>query len=68
MDSKEKVLERFMRDQQHKAESLYNSGYRAGYEAGHDVGYVKGFDAGRIVGNTEGWNDCESIRTDSGPL
>lgn len=46
MDSKEKVLERFMRDQQHKANSLYDSGYRAGYEAGHDVGYVEGFNEG----------------------
>lgn len=31
MENKEKVLERFMRDQKHKANSLYDSGYRAGY-------------------------------------
>ena len=41
MDSKEKVLERFMRDQEHKAESLYNSGYRAGYEKGYGAGMAR---------------------------
>lgn len=46
MESKENVLERFMRDQEHKANSLYNSGFRAGYEAGHNVGYVEGFNKG----------------------
>ena len=42
MDSKEKVLERFMRDQEHKATSLYDSGYRAGYEEGYANGYIFG--------------------------
>ena len=42
MENKEKVLERFMRDQEHKANSLYNSGYRAGYEEGYKKGFGEG--------------------------
>ena len=43
MESKEKVLERFMRDQEHKASSLYNSGYNDGYMEGYDEGHLKGY-------------------------
>lgn len=41
MESKEQVLERFMRDQEHKANSLYDSGYRAGYEEGYKAGVAR---------------------------
>ena len=43
MDSKEKVLDRFMRDQEHKASSLYNNGYNDGYVEGYDAGHLKGY-------------------------
>ena len=38
MKDKETILERFMRDQRHKASSLYNSGYRAGFDIGFQNG------------------------------
>lgn len=40
-EPRETVMERYMRDTQHKANSLYDAGYRRGEESGFQKGYAK---------------------------
>ena len=65
--NKEQTIERFMRDQENKANSLYNKGYKDGYNEGYTAGRTQAvvdflnedeeepiFKAGDVIEDTNG--------------